>query len=69
MIYSIRAMVLYKGNVMRSGIARIETVIRHLMQQLNLTGYEVRYWLHGQPYRATGEAFLSQFSPGPVECE
>jgi hypothetical protein len=64
MIHSLRAMVVYRGNTVRSRIARPETVVRYLTQVSNLADYQVWYTLGGCPYRVTGEGFLALYEAG-----
>jgi len=69
MIHSIHAVINRHGNLVRTGIARPETVARHLSQVGDLAGYEVRYWLNNQPYRVTGATFLVRYEAGQLPCQ
>ena len=73
MIRSIDALVSRNGNVVRSGIARPETVARYLARVQHLADYQVRYWQHGLVRRVTGEVFLALYEaghiPSPQPCK
>ena len=66
MIHSLNALILRRGNVARSGIARPATVARYLAQVSPLADYHVTYWLHSQPHRVTGEGFLALYEAGRI---
>jgi hypothetical protein len=62
MIHSIGAIIILRGNVVRSGLARPETVLRYLARLRDVTHYEVRYWQNGLPQRMSAIAFQARFS-------
>jgi hypothetical protein len=64
MIYSLHAVILRNGNVVRSGIARPETVARYLSTAGNLADYQVWFWWQSQPHRMTAEGFLALYEAG-----
>jgi len=66
MIYSLHAVILRKGNVVRSGIARPETVTRYLSTVGNLADYQVWYRWRSQPHRMTAEGFLAFYEAGRI---
>jgi len=58
---SIHALILYRGNTVRSKIARPETVLQFLSGITDLEGYQVLYWHKQQYHRVTGEGFQALF--------
>ena len=66
MIHSIDALICRNGNVVRSGIARPETVARYLAQVGNLADYQVVYWLRSRPHWVTGDGFLALYEAGHI---
>jgi hypothetical protein len=66
MIYSLQAAILRNGNVVRSDIARPETVARYLSMAGNLADYQVWFWWQGQSHRMTGEGFLALYEAGRI---
>jgi hypothetical protein len=66
MIYGLRALILWRGNVVRSDIARPSTVARYLTQVSPLADYEVRYYYRQQPHRVTAEGFLALYETGRI---
>jgi len=64
MLRSLHALILRQGNVVRSQIARPETVARYLAHVSPLADYHVAYWLQSQPHRVTGEGFLTLYGAG-----
>jgi hypothetical protein len=65
-IYSLHALILRNGNVVRSGIARPETVTRYLLTVGNLADYQVWYRWRSQPRRMTAEGFLALYEAGRI---
>ena len=66
MIYGLRALITRRGNVVRSDIARPETVARYLARVESLADYQVPYWLQGQARRVTAEGFLTLYAAGRI---
>lgn len=66
MIYSLRALITRRGNVVRSGIARPATVARYLAQVSPLADYQVTYWYRAQAHRVTAEGFLALYEAGRI---
>jgi hypothetical protein len=66
MIRSLDALIDRNGNVVRSGIARPETVARYLTQVTNLADYQVVYWLDQRPHRVSGDGFLALYAAGRI---
>jgi hypothetical protein len=66
MIRSITALVSWNGNVVRSGIARPETVARYLARVQHLADYQVVYWLKSRPHWVTGDGFLALYEAGHI---
>jgi len=64
MLHSLHATIVCQGNVVRSRLARPETVARYLSQVSPLADYQVVYWLQSQPHRVTGEGFLTLYEAG-----
>ena len=64
MLQSLHALITRQGNVVRSQIARPETVARYLAHVSPLRDYHVAYRHHGQSHRVTGEGFLTRFAAG-----
>ena len=72
-IRSIDALVSHNGNVVRSGMARPETVARYLARVQHLADYQVVYWRKSRPHRVTGDGFLALYEaghiPSPQPCK
>jgi len=64
MLSSLNALILRRGTVVRSQIAKPATIARYLAHVSSLADYHVTYWLHGQSYRVTGEGFLTLYADG-----
>ena len=66
MIRSLRALIVCRGNVVRSGIARPATIARSLATVRPLADYQVWYWYQGTSHRVTAEGFLALYEAGLI---
>ena len=66
MIRSLQALIVCRGNVVRSEIARPATVARYLATVHPLADYQVWYWYQGTPRRVTAEGFLALYEAGHI---
>jgi hypothetical protein len=66
MIYSLHALIVRRGNLVRSDIARPDTIARYLATVSPLADYQVFYWLDHQSHRVTGEGFLALYEAGRI---
>ena len=61
MVHAIHALIRYRGNVVRSRIARPATVLRYLARRRDLDSYNVVYWHYGTPQQVTAAEFQTRF--------
>lgn len=66
MIESLHALIIRNGNLVRSEVARPETVVRYLTTVKNLADYQVWYVWRGRPHRLTAEGFLALYAVGRI---
>ena len=70
MVGSIRATIVYRGNLVRSRIARRESVMHYLARipsSRSLADHEVVYWSNGIPTREPATVFIEKYQNDTVK--